>query len=82
MDKNISVSEALDQVTAYHERTKHQPRAMARGPGGLDWANQPSPFRVYEGAIQIELLRQGFSHVPEGAGQGAQEALVLPSPLS
>ena len=76
------MSEALDQVIAYHERTKHQPLAMARGPGGLDWANQPSPFRSYEGAIQIKLMRQGFSpDMQEGAGQGAQEGLFLPSPL-
>jgi len=54
---------------------------MARGPGRLDWANQPSPFQVYEGAIQIKLMRQGFSHMQEGAGQGAQEALLLPSSL-
>jgi SagB-type dehydrogenase family enzyme len=79
---DISVSEALDQVIAYHERTKHQTRAMARGPGGLDWANQPYPFRVYEGAIQIRLTRQGFSHVQQGIAQGEQEDLLLHSSLN
>src|SRR5688500_8855802 len=39
----------------YHERSKHQPNRYAPGPGRLDWANQPNPFRRYEGAPRIEL---------------------------
>src|SRR5256885_2231744 len=31
----------------YHERTKHHFNRFAPGPGGLDWANQPDPFRRY-----------------------------------
>src|SRR5436853_477399 len=34
----------------YHERTKHHFHRFAAGPGGLDWANQPNPFRRYAGA--------------------------------
>ncbi|MGH8764891.1 MAG: SagB/ThcOx family dehydrogenase [Burkholderiales bacterium] len=34
----------------YHEQTKHQFNRYARGPGALDWANQPDPFRRYTGA--------------------------------
>jgi SagB-type dehydrogenase family enzyme len=59
------VSEVLDNVIAYHQRTKHQPHAMARGPASLDWANQPNPFRSYEGSIQIALERQGFSDLED-----------------
>ena len=59
------VSEVLDNVIAYHQRTKHQPHAMARGPSSLDWANQPNPFRSYEGSIQIALERQGFGDVKD-----------------
>jgi SagB-type dehydrogenase family enzyme len=54
------MSEALTRVIAYHLRTKHQPQAMARGPARMDWANQPDPFRSYEGAPHINLERSGF----------------------
>jgi SagB-type dehydrogenase family enzyme len=43
------------QVLAYHEATKHHFHAYARGPGYLDWATQPDPFRRYRGAPTIEL---------------------------
>ena len=39
----------------YHERSKHQLNRYAPGPGRLDWANQPNPFRRFEGAARIEL---------------------------
>jgi SagB-type dehydrogenase family enzyme len=42
-------------VFDYHERSKHQLNRYAPGPGRLDWANQPNPFRRYEGAERIEL---------------------------
>jgi SagB-type dehydrogenase family enzyme len=47
--------EALLAALAYHDRTKHEPGRYARGPGGLDWATQPDPFRRYQGAPTIEL---------------------------
>src|SRR5688572_24423671 len=34
----------------YHERTKHHFARFASGPERLDWANQPDPFRRFEGA--------------------------------
>ncbi len=39
----------------YHERTKHHFNRFAPGPGQLDWANQPDPFRRYAGAPLIRL---------------------------
>jgi SagB-type dehydrogenase family enzyme len=39
----------------YHERSKHRVDRYAPGPGRLDWANQPDPFRSYAGADRIEL---------------------------
>lgn len=39
----------------YHERSKHALRRYAPGPGGLDWANQPDPFRTFEGAPRFPL---------------------------
>ena len=41
----------LEAVMRYHERTKHHFNRYARGPGELDWANQPDPFRRYAGAV-------------------------------
>ncbi|XP_058104604.1 uncharacterized protein LOC131248360 isoform X1 [Magnolia sinica] len=37
----------LSQVLKYHNQTKHSFNKYARGPHGLDWANQPNPFRLY-----------------------------------
>ncbi len=42
-------------VINYHERTKHYFDKLARSLGYLDWANQPNPFRFYEGTENIEL---------------------------
>jgi SagB-type dehydrogenase family enzyme len=39
----------------YHRRSKHRLDRYAPGPGQLDWANQPNPFRVYEGAATVKL---------------------------
>lgn len=48
-------SEPLQKVFDYHQATKHYPQGYARGPGYLDWATQPNPFRRYEGAPLIPL---------------------------
>jgi SagB-type dehydrogenase family enzyme len=45
----------MDSVRLYHERSKHHPDRYAPGPGGLDWATQPDPFRRYAGAPELEL---------------------------
>src|SRR5690348_2039073 len=42
-------------VVAYHERTKHHYSRYAASLGYLDWANQPNPFRRYEGAPLVHL---------------------------
>lgn len=49
------MSTSLDQVLAYHERTKHHFQRYAAGPGGLDWATQPDPFRTFSGSPQLAL---------------------------
>jgi SagB-type dehydrogenase family enzyme len=53
----IQMSQALSLVLKYHQETKHRFNAYARGPGRLDWANQPDPFRRYIGSPQIMLER-------------------------
>jgi len=49
------MSTAVDQVRAYHQRTKHQPQRYAAGPETLDWDAQPSPFRDWVGAPVLRL---------------------------
>jgi SagB-type dehydrogenase family enzyme len=39
----------------YHRRSKHSLDRYAPGPGRLDWANQPDPFRRYAGAMAVKL---------------------------
>jgi len=49
----------LQQVLDYHQATKHDFYGYAKGPGHLDWATQPDPFRRYEGArlMPLEKIR-------------------------
>ena len=42
-------------VVAYHERTKHHYSRYAASLGYMDWANQPNPFRRYDGAPLVRL---------------------------
>ena len=61
----------------YHERSKHRLRAYAPGPGRLDWANQPNPFRTFEGAprIQLPLAADAFATRYQDVRAG-----ILPQP--
>lgn len=43
------------QVMGYHQTTKHHFYRYARALGYMDWANQPNPFRRYDGAPLIRL---------------------------
>jgi len=45
----------LDAVMRYHSETKHHFSRYARAPGSMDWANQPDPFRRFEGSPPIPL---------------------------
>jgi SagB-type dehydrogenase family enzyme len=47
--------EPIDQVIRYHVQTKHHFNRYARSLGYLDWANQPDPFRRFEGAELFPL---------------------------
>jgi SagB-type dehydrogenase family enzyme len=48
-------TDPIDRVIRYHVQTKHHFNRYARSLGHLDWANQPDPFRRYEGAALIPL---------------------------
>jgi SagB-type dehydrogenase family enzyme len=45
----------LDVVIRYHQETKHHFFRSARALGYMDWANQPDPFRRFEGSPLIPL---------------------------
>ncbi|PON56893.1 Nitroreductase [Trema orientale] len=54
--KEDSNDHKLSQVLKYHNQTKHSFTRYARGPHGLDWANQPNPFRRFVSAPLLPLL--------------------------
>lgn len=55
----------LQTVLSYHQRTKHHFSRYAAGPGRLDWASQPDPFRCFDGCTQMPLpLLNGSSGPP------------------
>jgi SagB-type dehydrogenase family enzyme len=57
----VTGASELEIVLRYHERSKHHFNRFAPGPGRLDWANQPDPFRRYAGAAltRLPLLAPG-----------------------
>lgn len=66
-------SDAAAAVFAYHARSKHRLDGYAPGPGYLDWASQPDPFRVFDGTEKLPLplcadaLETPFSALRGGA---------------
>ena len=54
-DESKGNPDALQRVFHYHETTKHHFERSASGPGYLDWATQPDPFRRYAGACLVPL---------------------------
>ena len=56
---NTAIASAVTETLLYHEQTKHHFHRYARSSDFLDWANQPNPFRCYEGVTAVSLpLRQ------------------------
>ncbi|XP_071690484.1 uncharacterized protein [Rutidosis leptorrhynchoides] len=56
---------SLTQVLTYHNQTKHSFTNYAKGPRGLDWDNQPNPFRRYISAPVLPLVHPtSDSHLP------------------
>ena len=69
----------LEEVMRYHERTKHHFNRFAAGPAGLDWANQPDPFRRYAGA---SLTRLPILKADEEPLAPAYESLYAPGAVA
>jgi len=79
---NPAIPDAVDAILAYHDRTKHHPGRYARGPGGLDWATQPDPFRRFSGSPVLKLPLAGRDDTPAaailfGAGVAPPQSLTL-----
>ncbi len=77
----MMLEDPVQVVKAYHLATRHHPRRYARGPGYLDWATQPDPFRRFHGAPCLPLP------IPRDAPGPAYDALfepgsIAPEPLS
>src|SRR5580698_5678555 len=73
--------DAVADIIAYHERTKHRPERYANAPHGLDWASQPNPFRRFTGAPMFRLPLSGPDETPPAATLfGA--ATVTPQPFT
>jgi SagB-type dehydrogenase family enzyme len=68
-------------ILEYHDRSKHHLRGYAPGPGYLDWANQPDPFRSYVGAPRIEL-QLAADRLPTRFNELRTGRLPLPWPFS
>ncbi|EFJ09853.1 hypothetical protein SELMODRAFT_129197 [Selaginella moellendorffii] len=64
----------IASVIKYHEATKHSLTRYARGPRGLDWINQPDPFRRYQGAQLAPL-----DHLPPDEQAKEDAPLSYPS---
>ena len=73
MSRNsAATSVSLQAVLDYHQSTKHRFEAYARGPGRLDWASQPDPWRRYAGARLLAL------HTVEPTDQPRYDAVFDP----
>lgn len=70
-------------VRAYHRASMHHLERYAPGPEGLDWENQPDPFRRYAGASIVAL-----GHASAETGPSYVDALgdaplpVAPVPIA
>jgi len=71
----------IDAVLAYHDRTKHHPERYAHGPGGLDWENQPNPFRRFTGSPVLQLPLAGQDDTVHG-GVLFGTSRVPPQPMA
>jgi SagB-type dehydrogenase family enzyme len=45
----------VETILGYHAATRHHFDRYARSAGRMDWANQPNPFRIYEGVVPLAL---------------------------
>ncbi|KAL1543411.1 hypothetical protein AAHA92_20387 [Salvia divinorum] len=74
--------ELINQVLTYHHQTKHSFTKYARSAPGLDWANQPNPFRRYLSSPLLPLPHPDH-HIPTSPPYSSLfNSLPPPKPLS
>ena len=49
----------------YHEATKHSVESLRRERHGLDWPNQPLPWKLYETPLAVEHTGRGLRILPD-----------------
>ena len=78
------LTDPIDRVIRYHIQTKHHFNRYARALGYLDWANQPDPFRRFEGAplIPLPLLKSDEEPVSPAYDVMYQPGMVACQPVS
>jgi SagB-type dehydrogenase family enzyme len=69
------------RVFDYHDRTKHDFTRFANSLGYLDWANQPDPFRRFDGAPLIHLEEVPPSPQPSYDGLFGSDRAPSRAPL-
>ena len=77
-------TDPVDQVIRYHIQTKHHFNRYSRSLGYLDWANQPDPFRRFEGSqlIPLPMLKQDEDPLSPAYESIYQEGAVPRQPVS
>jgi SagB-type dehydrogenase family enzyme len=77
-------TDPIDRVIRYHVQTKHHFNRYARALGYLDWANQPDPFRRFEGAplITLPLLKSDEEPISPAYDAIYQRGLVPAKPVT
>ena len=72
----------VKQAWAYHDQTKHSERRVRENMYGLDFSNQPLPFKIYESLEPINLPREteqtgvnAFSAISQQFEAGSGEAV-------
>lgn len=82
----MDVETRFRMVLEYHAGSKHHPYRFAPGPGHLDWANEPDPFRRYEGAplLRLPFLAEdpAVNHFGLYRRRGTPRPLTLPAVAS
>ena len=81
---DASPIDPLDQVKHYHQQTKHDFNRYARALGYMDWANQPDPFRRYEGVplTRLPLLKPDDEPVSPGYSDLYRRNAISVEPLT
>lgn len=75
------LADSAGLVRVYHDRTKHHFNRYARSLGFMDWANQPDPFRQFEGCERLALDRFDVRAVPTYDSLFAEPPSEISAPL-